>query len=161
MFFFVCFGFVEPKCRCVHNFFIFNIFSNTLFHWLMKETAYATEKRKESDVYSYGVVLLELITRKQPLDPLFREDTGIASWVRSIWIKTESISQIVDSSLKEEFMDSSIMEEVNDVLLVALKCTAEQPSERPTIKDVVKQLEDAKRSVRIGIKVESKFSTAT
>jgi len=107
------------------------------------ENAYTTTKGKESDVYSYGVVLLELLTRKKALDPSFMEEMDIVSWVRSVWSNTGEIEKIVDSSLMEEFLHSDIMEQVIDVFVVALRCTEKEPSKRPTMRDVVRQLLDA------------------
>ena len=107
------------------------------------ENAYTTTKGKESDVYSYGVVLLELLARKKALDPSFIEEMDVVSWVRSVWSNTGEIEKIVDSSLMEEFLHSDIMEQVIDVFVVALRCTEKEPSKRPTMRDVVRQLLDA------------------
>lgn len=112
------------------------------------ENAYTTTKSKESDVYSYGVVLLELLTRKKALDPSFMEEVDIVSWVRSVWSNTGEIENIVDSSLMEEFLHSDIMEQVIDVFMVALRCTEKEPSKRPTMRDVVRQLLDASTPMR-------------
>ncbi|OVA04439.1 Protein kinase domain [Macleaya cordata] len=112
------------------------------------ETAFTTTttmaKIKKRDVYSYGVVLLELITRKKALDPSFPEDTNIAKWVFSTWNSNKAIEDIVDPSLVDEFVDSAVMVEVIKVMLVALRCTSKDPSHRRTMRDVVKQLKDAK-----------------
>lgn len=116
--------------------------------YFVTENAFRPAKSVESDVYSYGVVLLELITRKKALDPSFVEQTDIVGWVRSVWSNTEEIDQIVDSSLKEEFLDSSIMDQVVDVLMVAFRCTDKDPRKRPTMRDVVKQLLDTNPQVR-------------
>lgn len=106
-------------------------------------------KSKESDVYSYGVVLLELITRKKALDPSFVEGgTDIVGWIRSVWSSTEDINKIADLSLREEFLDSSIMDQLIDVLLVALRCTEKEPSRRPIMREVVKQLVKANATIR-------------
>lgn len=112
------------------------------------ENAYTTTKSKESDVYSYGVVLLELLARKKALDPSFIEEMDIVSWVRSVWSNTGEIEKIVDSSLMEEFLHSDIMEQVIDVFVVALRCTEKEPSKRPTMRDVVRQLLDASTPMR-------------
>ncbi|CAB4273850.1 unnamed protein product [Prunus armeniaca] len=116
--------------------------------YIAPENAFRPAKSVESDVYSYGVVLLELITRKRALDPSFVGQTDIVGWVRSVWSNTEEIDQIVDSSLKEEFLDSSIMDQVVDVLMVAFRCTDKDPRKRPTMRDVVKQLLDANPQMR-------------
>ncbi|PHU24789.1 Leucine-rich repeat receptor-like protein kinase PEPR1 [Capsicum chinense] len=126
--------------------------SNTLqgtVGYMAPETAFAASKSKESDVYSYGVVLLELITRKKALDPSLYGDTDIVSWVRSIWTEIEEIEEIVDPSLLDEFMDSSVMEQVIEVLSLALRCTEKDVSRRPSMKEVVKLLTRSSSSIRI------------
>lgn len=95
-------------------------------------------------MYSYGLVLLELITRRKALDPSFREKTDIVGWVRSMRSNREEINKIVDPSLLEELLDSFLMEQAADVLQVAMRCTEKEPSKRPTMREVVNQLEDAK-----------------
>lgn len=115
----------------------------------MTENAFTTTKSKESDVYSYGIVLLELITRKKALDPSFFGEADIVGWVQSVWNNTEEIERIVDPNLMDEFLDSSVMEQVIDLLFVALRCTEKEPSKRPTMRDVVKQIVDANVPTRI------------
>lgn len=81
----------------------------------MLENAFMTKMSRESDVYSYGVVLLELLTRQKAVDPSFT-DSDIVGWARSVWNSTRDINRIVDPSLAEEFLDTNIMEQVADVL---------------------------------------------
>ncbi|OWM69532.1 hypothetical protein CDL15_Pgr013993 [Punica granatum] len=103
-----------------------------------------TTKTRESDVYSYGVLLLELITRKRALDPSFTEEgTDIVGWARSVWNRTRYIKRLVDSGLAEEFFDSGIMEQVKDVFSIAFRCVEPDPSKRPNMRSVVNQLLDA------------------
>ena len=101
-------------------------------------------RRIESDAYSYGVVLLELLTRKKPLDPSFPEGMDILGWVRSSTNSAIYIDDIVDPSLAEETMGTFLTEEVIKVFMVALRCTQAEPRERPTMRDVAKLLTDAK-----------------
>ncbi|KAK1276941.1 Receptor-like protein kinase [Acorus gramineus] len=114
--------------------------------YMSPETAFTTRKSKESDVYSYGVVLLELITRLKAVDPSFPENTDIVSWVNSNLNGREGhcLDRIVDPGLIREFMGSRDMEEVAKVLLLALRCTAKEAGNRPSMGDVVKQLTDLK-----------------
>lgn len=111
---------------------------------LATETAFTTSKSKESDVYSYGVVLLELITRKKALDPSFPENTHIVRWVSSMLNGTDKIEVVADPDLMHEVVGSMEMEEVFQVLSLAMRCTAEEASERPLMWDVVKELMDIK-----------------
>ncbi|KAJ4976666.1 hypothetical protein NE237_001772 [Protea cynaroides] len=94
-------------------------------------------KRKETDLYSYGVVLLELITRKKPSDPSLPEDMDLVSWVRSIWNNSKTIEDIADPILLKEFRDPMLKKEVTLVLLLALECTAKNPKVRPTMEQIV------------------------
>ncbi|PIN07668.1 Glutamate-gated kainate-type ion channel receptor subunit GluR5 [Handroanthus impetiginosus] len=71
--------------------------------------------QKESNVYAYGVVLLELITRKRVLDPSFGCEMDFIAWARSVWDETKDVEAIVDPTLIDEFIDSGVKEEVKDV----------------------------------------------
>ncbi|PPD85210.1 hypothetical protein GOBAR_DD17870 [Gossypium barbadense] len=114
--------------------------------YIAPENAFRTTWSKEADVYSYGVVLLELITGKRALDPSFMGETDIVGWVRSILsgeIETE-IGRIVDSWIVDELVEWEVREQVIDLVLVALRCTEKEPSRRPAMRDVVRQLLNTK-----------------
>ncbi|XP_028772045.1 receptor-like protein kinase [Neltuma alba] len=106
------------------------------------ENLYATTITREFDVYSYGVVLLQLITRKKAIDSLYMGGTEIGVWVRNLWEETGDIQKIVDSRLAEEVLNSNsnVLEQVTQVLSLALRCTETDPCMRPTMRDVIKQL---------------------
>jgi len=99
-------------------------------------------------VYSYGVVLLELLTRKKPVDASFPEGMDLVGWVRSVWNCSEQIDRLIDVSLQEEFLDPMVMEQVYEVFFVALRCTEREPTRRPNMRDIVKTLEDANTTTR-------------
>ncbi|CAI0374430.1 unnamed protein product [Linum tenue] len=112
--------------------------------YMAPEMAFATSKNKASDVYSYGVVLLELITGKEAVDPSFSEGIDIVTWVRSTWDADHDVKTIADPRLadadQELFLDSSVTEQVARVVMVALRCTEKDPNKRPTMRDAVKEL---------------------
>ncbi|XVE89471.1 hypothetical protein DITRI_Ditri19aG0203800 [Diplodiscus trichospermus] len=118
--------------------------------YIAPENAFTTVRSKESDVYSYGVVLLELISGKRALDPSFKGETEIVGWVRSVWSSTEEIERIADSRLVEEFEfgEWGVREQLIHVILVALTCTQNEPSKRPTMRDVVSQLLNATKATQ-------------
>lgn len=109
---------------------------------------------RESDVYSYGVVLLELVTRKRAVDKSFPDSTDIVSWVRSVLSSSSNnnvedmVTTIVDPILVDELLDSNLREQVIEVTELALSCTDKDPAKRPTMRDVVKLLDDVKYLAR-------------
>ncbi|KAF7843148.1 receptor-like protein kinase [Senna tora] len=110
------------------------------------EIAYTTVLSCKSDIYSYGVVLLELITRKKVLDSSFEEEqTTLVEWFRSAWTEAQKIEKIIDPSLASELSDLD-KEEVIDVLWVAFICTEKDPGKRMEMRDIVKFFEALKYS---------------
>lgn len=99
------------------------------------------EEGVASDIYNFGVVLLELITGKKALDPSFLNKMTLVGRVRSIWMETRDLDKIVDSRLAREF-DSNVEVQVTEVLSVALLCTEKDPRKRPTIRTIIKLLGD-------------------
>jgi len=110
------------------------------------ENAYVVGRSRKSDLYSYGVVLLELITRKKVFVPSSKDETKVTtlvSWARSIWLETGKIEKIVDSYLASSFRNSAALtKQVTTMFLLALQCTDMELRKRPTIKDVISLYEN-------------------
>lgn len=91
------------------------------------ENAYAIVQSRKSDAYSYGVILLEIITRKKVVVPCLNDDTNVTSlvsWARSVWLETGKIEYIADSYLARRFPNSAALtRQVTTMFLLALQCT--------------------------------------
>ncbi|KAF7843441.1 putative LRR receptor-like serine/threonine-protein kinase [Senna tora] len=106
------------------------------FHHLFPCRYYTSNRLNEKgDVFSFGVVLLELITG-QPVITKTEEKTHIIQWVGSIMPERE-IHDIVDSRLQGEF---GIEFSARRALDIALACVQPRPINRPSMSQVVMEL---------------------
>ncbi|CAM6100849.1 unnamed protein product [Calypogeia fissa] len=100
---------------------------------------YQTHKLTEmSDVYSFGIVLLETVCGREPLNmnrP--RDERSLLEWVRP-YIKDANIEQIVDPEI-QTYTSESLWR----VLEIALQSVEPHSSRRPTTSYIVRELEDA------------------
>ncbi|XP_031122589.1 probable LRR receptor-like serine/threonine-protein kinase At3g47570 [Ipomoea triloba] len=92
------------------------------------------------DVYSFGILLMEVFTRKKPTDEMFQGDFTMRRWVSESL--PDAIMQIVDSNLLtgEEGGGQEIEECFLMVMGLAVECTADFPEERMSIEDVAVRL---------------------
>ncbi|KAL2342122.1 hypothetical protein Fmac_010062 [Flemingia macrophylla] len=94
---------------------------------------------EKTDVFGYGVMLLELITGQRAFD-LARlandDDVMLLDWVKGL-LKDRKLETLVDADLEGNYND----EEVEQLIQVALLCTQGSPMERPKMSEVVRMLE--------------------
>lgn len=105
----------------------------TLCYLYFAEYAYTLNVNEKSDIFSYGMVILELITGRRPTD-LECEENDLVKWVRTT-LEGKGLSHILDPKL-----DSSHQEEMLKVLNIGLLCTNPLPSDRPPMRRVVTML---------------------
>lgn len=99
---------------------------------------------EKSDVYSYGVVLLEVLTGKHPLDPDLRGGAHLVKWVRDHLAEKKDPSKLLDPRLHGR--TDPIMHEMLQTLAVAFLCVSNKASERPLMKDVVAMLTEIRQT---------------
>lgn len=112
------------------------------YGYIAPEYAYTMQVDEKSDIYSFGVVLLELLTGKRPIEPEFGESANIVEWVREKIQTSDGLAEVLDSSIGSSL--SWVREEMTLVLRVALLCTSKAPVDRPSMRDVVTMLSEAK-----------------
>ncbi|KAF6138528.1 hypothetical protein GIB67_022562 [Kingdonia uniflora] len=135
--------FMDPTFASIHTITVIGTVG-----YIAPEITYTMMKNEATDVYSYGVVLLELITRKKVMDPSLPDGVNIVKWVHSVWKRTGNVNGLLDPSLVTELANPFIRVEVFEVLAVALQCTETISSKRPTMKEVVSRLQTAKEVTR-------------
>ncbi|XWS29950.1 hypothetical protein CRYUN_Cryun24cG0074800 [Craigia yunnanensis] len=90
---------------------------------------------EKTDVFGYGIMLLELVTGHRAVNfARLEEDVVLLDHIKKL-PKENRIDEIVDGNLK--IYDSK---EVETIVQVALLCTQSSPADRPTMAEMVKML---------------------
>ncbi|XP_004298491.1 PREDICTED: probable receptor protein kinase TMK1 [Fragaria vesca subsp. vesca] len=108
------------------------------FGYLAPEYAATGRMTLKVDVYSFGVILMELITGRKAIDESQPgESCHLVTWFRRKLIKTEAFPEIVDPriSVNEETISS-----ICTVAELAGHCSAREPYQRPDIGHAVNVL---------------------
>ncbi|KAK8482658.1 hypothetical protein V6N11_046249 [Hibiscus sabdariffa] len=92
----------------------------------------------KSDIFSFGVVLLELITgRKAFDDTLAVEERILVDWARPKFKDGKNVTNLVDPLLRGHFSKSGLQKAVEVVVM----CIEENANSRPSVNDIVTALE--------------------
>ncbi|KAJ4710757.1 putative Receptor-like protein kinase 2 [Melia azedarach] len=114
------------------------------FGYVAPEYALTCRVSEKADVYSYGVVLLELISDKKALDPSFSSQVNgfnIISWAWML-LRRGQAKDVFTAGL----WDTGPQDDLVDMLHLALRCTVDTLSTRPTMKQVVQSLKQIQPS---------------
>ncbi|KAK9126207.1 hypothetical protein Scep_015053 [Stephania cephalantha] len=113
------------------------------------------EASTQGDVYSFGILLLEVMTGRRPTDEMFRDDLNLHIFAKMAI--PERVVQIVDPEpvILEEMMianEDSMRNEIHSgradkieeciirLMKIGVECSVEAPKERMDMKDVTKEL---------------------
>ncbi|KAI4380234.1 hypothetical protein MLD38_006449 [Melastoma candidum] len=97
---------------------------------------------KKTDVWSLGIIILEILTGKLPVStPQHMQsnaEDGLAIWVRSTM---EAGDSVLDKEMKTTASNEN---EINKLLRVALACCEPDVEKRPDIKEAMEQIEEVR-----------------
>lgn len=114
------------------------------FGYIPPEYAYTMQVTAPGNVYSFGVILLEILTTRLPVDEVFGEGLDLVKWVHGASGRGQTPEQIMDARLST--VSFAWRKQMLEVLKVALLCTDTSPTKRPKMKKVVEMLLEVKQS---------------
>ncbi|KAL5996408.1 hypothetical protein ACLOJK_026486 [Asimina triloba] len=112
------------------------------FGYVAPEYAMTGHLLVKSDVYSYGVVLLELLTGRKPVDmsqPSGQEN--LVTWARPILRDKDRLEELADPRLTGKYPREDFIR----VCTIAAACVAPEANQRPTMGEVVQSLKMVQR----------------
>jgi len=116
----------------------------------------ASEVSTNGDMYSFGILMLEMLTGRRPTDDIFADEQNLHSFVKNSF--PDNLLQILDPSLLPREVEATV-EELNNVNLTprvekclvslfntGLACSVESAKERMNMVDVTKELSKIRKA---------------
>lgn len=98
------------------------------------EYAQITRINEKIDVFSFGVILLELVTGKEALTG--NEDSSLAMWAWEFIKQGKAIVEALDEDVKE----THYLDDMCSVFKLGLICTSSAPTSRPSMNQALQIL---------------------
>ncbi|RDX84314.1 putative LRR receptor-like serine/threonine-protein kinase, partial [Mucuna pruriens] len=120
------------------------------------EYGMGSEASIEGDVYSFGILILEMLTGKRPTNEMFEDGLNLHNYVKSSI--PNNLFEIVDSTILPKelkkatnnqnliLMHSIIEKCLLSLFRIALACSTESPKERMSMVDITRELNLIKSS---------------
>ena len=108
------------------------------FGYMAPEYAAMGRLTTKADIYSFGVILMEIITGRKALDDSQPEENiHLVTWFRRMLSNKELLPTVIDSAIE---VDNETLSSIITVAELAGHCTAREPYQRPDMSHVVNVL---------------------
>ncbi|CAD6219217.1 unnamed protein product [Miscanthus lutarioriparius] len=113
------------------------------------EYGYGSNPTTKGDVYSFGVLVLEMVTRRKPTDDMFDAGLSLHKWVKTHYhgradaVVDQALVRMVRDQTPEVRRMSDVA--IGELLELGILCSQEQASARPTMMDAADDLDRLKR----------------
>ncbi|KAG5049003.1 hypothetical protein JHK85_010106 [Glycine max] len=124
------------------------------------EYGMGSEVSMNSDMYSFEVLLLEMLTGRRPTDQIFEDGPNMHNFVENSY--PDNLFHILDPSLVPKPEEATIQEENSQnltptvanylvsLLKIGLACSVESPKERMNVVDVTRELRKIRKAFLTG-----------
>eukprot|EP01018_Ginkgo_biloba_P018396 Gb_38338 [translate_table: standard] len=113
--------------------------------YIAPEFAYGKKVSKEVDIYSFGILLLEIVSGKTPTSDEFKGEISLHEWVRSSF--PDRVFERVDSTLISNATSGERLQIIS-LLRLALLCSQASPRDRPSMREILAILKHIKCNTR-------------
>lgn len=111
---------------------------NAISYYQAPESLKAVKPSQKWDVYSYGVILLEMITGRSALVQVGTSEMDLVQWIQHSIDEKKPLIDVLDPSLAQE---ADKEDEIIAVLKIAMACVHSSPEKRPTMRHVYDALD--------------------
>ncbi|GAB2297010.1 Zygote arrest protein 1 [Dionaea muscipula] len=98
----------------------------------------AVKPSQKWDVYSYGVILLEMITGRSPLVQVGSSEMDLVQWIEHCIEEKKSLVDVLDPVVAQEADEE---DEIVVILKIAMACVNLNPERRPSMRHVLDVLD--------------------